>query len=309
MKTTRIAVISDTHLAPEGLESRSLFPHQLDKLTVTQACRLYDDLRNGIAEANTVVMSAVCQNDEKWTALIHTGDATGGWQERGLVDQSVIDLAKKCVKQLNETTHNLHFCLGGHDTGYAHPGSLPGSGMSYSSLINCVEIFGDLWWFERYNDFCLLGICSPIASYSGSDNDLLHIQERQERVVATKIAELSETPWILFAHEPFLPNKMKPLLSGASKTCKAFIHGHRHDPKFTKFIRALGTVTRDPFLRVSHTCPSVTPLWWPGCGWMEIAIEKTKMTIKSHQVPVPESIAKLPTASFWRCLWWMLRPR
>ena len=308
MGPTRIAVFADTHLTDPNIDSQSLFPRQLAKLLPDTARRLYEHLCLSIAQANYEVLNNIVDFQSPMDMVIHLGDFTGGWQERGMCEQSLIDFAKREVYLWRYICSNLRFCLGGHDTGYTHPGSLPGSGMSYRSLISCAEIFGDLWWFKRHDDICLLGICSSVAAYTGNDPDLLCMRKLQENAVAGKIAELSNAPWILFAHEPFLPKRIRNLLKGASRTCKAFIHGHRHDPKYTKFFRALGIVTHDPFLRISNTCPSVAPLWWPGCGWMEVTIENHKVTIQNHQVPVPESIAKLPTASFLRCLWWMLRP-
>lgn len=306
----RFAIMTDTHLASRNIDSQSLFPLQMAKLPPNTAQALYDKLREGITNANDAVYEYLFEKRETWEALIHLGDVTGGWQEAGMGENNLITLAQDYTNRWRAMVAEIRFCLGGHDVGYSHRGSLPHGGINYHSIELCQETFGDLWWLKECEGVCLLGICSPIAAYDKSGERICQLRQKQECFLLSEPVQnqLATKPWILFAHDPFLPGIVKAILHDSSHNCRAFIHGHRHDPKFTKLFRALGWLCNDPFLRVSHTCPSVAPLWWPGCGWMEVIIENGKVAIKNHQVPLPQSIAKLPTASFLRCLRWMLRP-
>jgi len=302
----KIICIADTHF-PLDIESQSLFPRQMKRISKTKARQRYERLTAGIAQANTLVNNLLneCHPDY----LFHLGDVTGGWKEKGVSGQLASNTAKYHARTWRQLCPNIHFCLGGHDTGYSHRGSLSEGGINAESVQNCRNIFGDLWWLKECEDVYLLGICSPLANYHDDDGTLEALQNQQSNFLHEANSRINGKPWILFAHDPFLPPIVSRLLQNQLPNCRAFIHGHRHNPKFTKLLRTLGSITKNKLLQVSHTCPSVAPLWWRGCGMMKITVDGEKVTIKNRLLDVPPEIANLPTASFFRCLMWMLRPR
>lgn len=299
-----IWIISDTHLTHPALDSHSLFPRQMARIPASKAWQAYDQIRFGIQDACDQVLRSINNG-----TLIHLGDVTGGWREQGMREDNLQQQAKHHVHLLRKKFDDLRFCLGGHDVGYSHRGSLPGSGINVEAVNNCREIFGDLWWLKECEGVCLLGICSPLANYTEKDRGLEKMHCKQERFIDEASHSIDGKPWILFAHDPFLPRIVRNLLRTQLPNCRAFIHGHRHNPWFTKLFRTLGVLRRDPFLRVSHTCPSVAPLWWRGCGMTEVIVDGKMVTIHDKLIDTPASVAQPPTASFFRCLWWMLRPR
>jgi hypothetical protein len=160
---------------------------------------------------------------------------------------------------------------------------------------------------EQCEGVSLFGICSPLANYLGNDGTLEALREQQENFLHEAKDRISGKPWILFAHDPFLPRIVSRLFHHQLLNCQAFIHGHWHNPKFTRMFRALGTVFNNPLLQISHTCPSVAPLWWKGCGMMKVVIDGENVKISNQLLDVPPETACLPTTSFLRCLWWKFR--
>lgn len=302
----RIAVIADTHLTSPSPDSQSLFPRQMAKLSSNKANVLYSDLRYGIGDANNFVLQRLL--DTPSDILIHLGDVTGGWQEVGIHEHSLLELARHNITNWKLTTSDLRFCVGRHDTGYSHRGSLPHGGLNIRSVELCREVFGDLWWLKEIEGITLLGICSPVAEYNKSNERLSKLQSQQEEFLLNANNRIDGKPWILFAHDPFLPKIVSHQLQHQIPNCKAFIHGRLHNPAYTKWLRKLGWLFGRPLLRKSHTCPSVAPLWYHGGGMMELTIDGTMVTIENRFVDLPPSATNVPTASFFRCLRWMLWP-
>ena len=139
MSLIRIACISDTHLTSEDRNSKSLFPRQIDSLPEGEAEELYQQLRDAIEggyEATLVWLKA----HKPWDMLIHFGDMTGGYQEKGLGDDRVFPLAVRCKKDMTTIARRVRVCLGNHDLGYKHAGSLEGGGISEQSVRRAGEL-------------------------------------------------------------------------------------------------------------------------------------------------------------------------
>lgn len=309
----RIAVISDTHLTAPDMESQSLFPRQLAKMKKEEANRLYDSLRLTISKSLGRVAEWLFAK-KPWDLIVHLGDVTGGWQEQGCAHPLAQEEARKANWLLKKLCPKVRYCLGNHDLGYSHPGSLLQGGLNEESLDACKEIFGHPVMQSGFAAPCkMIGAWAPLFEYKGDNGKIINFQGLQKGILETAFLEYEDDekafPFLFFFHTPFLPKSVKEILRKHRDRFRGLVYGDLHNPRYEKILRLHGLLTGNPFLRKSHLCPSVAPLWWRGCGLLEINTDQAEPVIRRHLLTPPEEARNLPTASALRCLLWMLRPR
>jgi len=313
-----IAVISDTHLTPPELESKTLFPRQLDKLSEKDAAALYKKLRDEMMLAYRTACKWLRQQNPCF--IVHCGDVTGGWQERGCFHHSSQFLARACKNELQGiATQEVLFCVGNHDTGYSHKGSLPGSGIYYDSIEACEQIFGPLFWAKKKEGILMLGVSSSLAEYTGDDSRIINKVRAQLEFVGDTLSKWGG-PWIFFSHSPFTPKWFAREIGSRIHNLRAVVCGDWHDPRHGKLARWMAKgfqYFNKGELGVMFKCwtrlipvPSVAPLWWTGysllnLNWHDGILTATQVALEHPE----ESFKDIPTSSKFRGLWWMIRPR
>lgn len=311
----QIACIADTHCTVPEMDSGSLFPRQLATLSQEAAERLYAEMREEIQRAYSVSLEWL-KNNGPWDSLVHLGDVTGGYGEQGCHHPSAQRLAREVVADLCGLAPKVRFVLGNHDTGYSHPGSLPGSGISLASITFCREIFGDLFWADEEQGLLSVGICSPIAEYNGPDPEILSFKQRQAEFLED-VLSTHKGSWMLYVHDPFTLKHLAKEIKGHTNQLQRVVRGDFHDPRKWKLLEAIpwasGSILSRQValkcLRKSAFCPSTAPLWWQGYGLLVLSGDKEKIKAQEIALNRPTESKDLPTSSFWRCLWWMIRRR
>lgn len=310
----RIACISDTHLTSEDRDSKSLFPRQIDSLSEDQAEALYQALRLAIEDAYGAILSWLA--NQQWDLLIHFGDMTGGYQEQGLGDARIFPHAVRCKRDMEQISPRPRVCLGNHDLGYKHVGSLQGGGISDLSAHKAVELFGDLYWHEVIEGRHIIGVCSSFAEYHGDVPYLLQQKEAQEQFVRDVLRRSSGEPWILCAHDPHTFGELWRVLHPHLASFEQFLYGDLHNPFWGKMKRVQGLFppptrkgyTQSVGLVRSSMCPSTAPLWWEGYGCMTVELGR-QLAVHQVKLPTPDRIKNLPTASLLTCALWMAKRR
>lgn len=315
----RIFCISDTHLTSPDLNSKSLFPRAIDGLPIDQAERVYHAIRT---ETHLAFLQAIswAKAQAPWDIAIHFGDVTGGYQEKGVHHPSVEPLASMCMHMLRQVSANVRVCIGNHETGYTHPGAIPGSGMTRESLDACTELFGSLYWADQVENLLFIGVCSPLLTYRGDDPGILAHKHGQAAFIAEQLETHRGRPWVLCAHEPSSSEHLADIIEPYMDTLQAFLYGDKHAPwwgNMKRWVVSNGFITRLlpkrkrvkwQALQRGILCPSTAPLWWKGHQALEVHVDS--VSVSSYQIlfEVSEATQQLPTSSFWRCVLWMIHP-
>jgi len=294
----RIVCFADTHLTVPEPESDSLFPRQLATLNSKAAEELYALMRDEIQLAYSVSLEWLRKNSP-WDLLVHLGDATGGWQERGCSHHSAQKVIRTLASDLVNLGCSFSIVPGDHDLGYSH-------GVDPSSVDFWEQTFGNLFWKQKQGDILLIGVSSSIAEYEGTERFLSVRRKRQEEFLRDALQK-HNGPWILFSHKPFVLKNFGRQIEGHVGQLQRIVHGHFHDPRKEKLLRALFRIwDRDVVSDRWVLCPSTAPLWWQGYGALVLSGSE-KIRAQEIALDRPAESKDLPTSSFWRCLWWMIR--
>jgi hypothetical protein len=312
----RICCIADTHLTVPEPESASLFPRQIAALSKEQGREMYTTMQ-GVIQSAFVYCMQWLRSNPPWDLLVHLGDVTGGWQEQGCSHQSARKLAEDAKAALVDwvEARKIRFVLGNHDMGYSSPVSLHEKGVNTDSVFACQEIFGDLFWREQGDGILHIGVCSPIAEYKGLDPQITRIRDDQASFVGDVLAG-SKEPWALYTHSPFAPRFFAKEIKGHTGRLVNMICGDFHDPRKGRVMKMAAKFVGFPFnsaviqcLKKCAVCPSTAPLWWQGHGLLSLSEHERKIVIKEILLEPLLLSSKIPTSSFWRCLWWIVRNR
>jgi len=292
--------------------SKSLFPRHLDSLPEEKRSALYEELRSGIELAYIRTMESL-RNSGPWDAIIHLGDITGGYGESGCAHhEEARKLTLRCRSDMQRIAPRVFACVGNHDLGYGHIGSLEAD-VTTASVEFCEQTFGPLFWSFDAGGILCIGICSSFADYKGKDPTLLKRAHEQKVFIADTLASTKD-PWILFSHSPwsakFLAREITPHLT----RLKQMISGDLHDPKKAWVIKSARRVL--PIaqsnvlfhcLRNWTFCPSTAPLWWQGYQCLGLSVNAFGVAEEVIHGVLP--MKNLPTASFMRCTWWCVKPK
>jgi hypothetical protein len=315
----QIAGIADTHILSPHMESGSLFPHQLARMQPTQAETFYQHVREINERAFQSVQSEMRQH-APFDLLVHFGDMTGGWRERGLNHPSVTKIARDMMRELRTLSSNMRVCAGNHETGYSHPGSLPGSGISEEAILVCEDVFGELWWYGKINGLVHLGVCSSLASYTGNIPQLTKRARQQQTFVSDILTSNRHYGFVLYAHDPGTPKLLARQLREHTHRLRKFVFGDKHAPwaesmltmparwaglKFLPSRTRIGTHQR--FLAKGALCPSTAPLWCKGHGYIILQQqENSAISVVRHRTPLTPGTNELPLTSVIRGALWMI---
>lgn len=315
----QIIGIADAHRSVSEVESLSLFPRRLARLTTTCAAVAYQHIQQEVERAYQSALQYLRQQQPNLVVCL--GDLVGGWQEQGIAHPSAYQLASRTDAELR-ACGPIRYCLGNHETGYRHPGSLAVSGLRVDSLLACVEVFGTPYWHIVTEQLHLIGICSPLAEYEGSEPILRRNQEQQHRFVGDVLAACRQ-PWVLCTHNPRAVKPLAPLLRPHLSRLCAVIFGDYHNPRTARRLHhwqrmqpsswctTAGRVFRSCLAR-GICCPGIAPLWWHGYQIMHLearAFPRPSLAATCVVLPRPPDAQALPVSSFWPALWWMLHPR
>lgn len=311
----RIACLADTHLSVPEFESLSLFPRQLCKMEYKKAREVYDAMRREISLAYDACLIRLAQN-RPWDMIVHLGDITGGYEEQGCRHSSARQIVYQVSTTLRAICPLVRFVAGDHDTGYSHPGSLHGGGINITSLDILQDLLGNLFWAVEDEKVLHIGVCSPLAEYSGTDEIINGLKEEQLAFVGDTLSSWAKKAaprpeWALYIHRPSAAKCFAKEMGNHLKWLKKMVYGHFHDPKKAGLLqfaaKIAGGFTGQCMSKGLH-CPSTAPLWWPGYQFLSVEDSQTMESIRIV-LDRPLDSKNLPTSSFWRCLWWMLRPR
>ncbi len=311
----RIACISDTHLFPPEVESEALFPRWVEKLGPVDGPEFYEKCITEVHRAYITALDHI--RTEEPDAILHFGDLTGGWRERGLVHPSVVDIAHTTYDELAAIAPT-YIAAGNHDTGYHHP-MVAGSDISVESVEACEDAYKRLWWECRQQNLHLLGICSPVLEYTGQEKKLLDKQKDQYEFLGDMLQTRKGEPWALCAHTPFLPmDTLGPMLDPHLNTCEAVMHGDLHNPRTApfyaamKYVQAMGSGRNNRVQRSliakSDLTPSTAPLWWKGYQMRMSTWDGKDLESVNIKLQRPAGSENVPTDSLLKCLVGMLRP-
>lgn len=315
----RSVCIGDTHLTVADMESQSLFPRQLVALPEKEATALYECMREAIESAKDVVLAWILDNGP-WDSIIHLGDITGGWKEQGCAHFLPRTLMRSFYSKLRAICPRVRYCIGNHDTGSTHAGSLPGGGINEASVSACEEVLGDLWWEEEWDGIVHIGIASPLLEYSGDDPAIQRRKRDQKTFVGDTLSRLKK-PWVFYLHRATACKFLAQEIGDHVNTMCKMICGDAHDPRVMRFVRGCAGVPFLPFVVGKETsfmlrclqkcvlCPSTAPLWWRGHGLLALLSLREDIAIKEIVLPSDPSFANLPFTSKMRCALWMIRPR
>ncbi len=311
----RVVCVSDTHLTVDSIDSESLFPKALAKMSKLEGKEMYRRMRDGIFFAWESVRTEVRKFSPD--AVVHMGDVTGGWRELGMMNGDVRHLAHQVMADMRRIAPNAFVCPGNHDLGYSHPGSLSG-GMTEDSVFFAEQIFSDLWWkFEDEGGVLHLGVASPIAEYVGKEESILRLVRAQRQFVGDALSD-HDGPWVLYTHSPLVVRHLSREIEVHEDNLLQVVAGDLHSPSRGTMLRAFAKVCA-PIAKFSrrHTvakalaktviCPSTAPLWWGGHGFMTLDILDGVPRVDFRKAPRAYT-GVLPTESATRCLAWMLYP-
>lgn len=305
----RIVALADLHRTSPDPNSKSLFPRQIAALGL-KGPQMYELMREEIERAYIATITAV-KAAGPWDIAIALSDVTGGYLERGSNHPTIISLLEETGNDLAGCATETIVMPGNHDLGYAGTGTRKGE-LSSSSIALFEERFGPLGWHKRVGRVLLLGVCSSLLSYMGSDTVILRKKEAHKVYIAEALAHRKDElrHWILFIDNPFAVN-LVPEIAEHAHWLRAVFYGDKHNPGLAPGIRLLGKIgpQRYDHLIKSELCPSSAPLWWKGYAYRAIEIDGTEVTSSIVHVPRPSDSVNLPTSSFIRCALWMARRR
>jgi len=302
----RIALIADTHLIVPDVKSAALFPRRLRALPLEEQSTLYRTVALEVERAYEACVEEIAHSQAD--AIIHLGDVTSGWGRGGMGDPSVRDMAQRCADDLRRLGKPLYCTLGNHDMGKngRESGDLALAAEAYES------IFGQLFWQFPAGDTLALGMCSPLAYYTGKDERLLRRKRAQEDFLADTLAANADKRWTLYVHDPFVLGNVIRQIGPHLKRCRKIVVGHFHRPVTGRALRYFARSplcplfvndvrTRRAFRKVV-VAPSTAPLWYKGYGWLQADIEGSKVRFQRREAQRPEGSQEVPTRSLAWCL-------
>lgn len=297
------------HRTSPDPESKSLFPRQIAALG-SRGPQMYERMRQEIERAYTATIASV-KAAGPWDLAILLSDVTSGWRERGSNHQTTISLLEQTGDDLTGCAAQTIVMPGNHDLGYAGTGTGTG-GISSNSIALFDEHFGPLGWHKYAGRVLLLGVCSSLLSYTGSDSVILRKKEAHMLYISLMLSRRKDEqrPWILFIDNPFAVH-LVPDIAEHDHWLRAVFYGDKHNPGWAPGIRLLGKLgpRRYDQLAKSELCPSSAPLWWKGYAYRAIEVDDAGVTSSIVHVPRPSDSDNLPTSSFLRCALWMARRR
>ena len=304
----KIVCIADSHLIPLNMESESFIPGHFESLPETQRQCVYDGARQELWKAFRRVLTSI--GDEKPDVTIGLGDITGGWQEGGYTNDSIVDLAENACASIRRVGQ-AYFCVGNHEIGRYSLKARKGS-MTERSLVANEQIYGPLWWGIRAEDFLLVGVASPLFLYEGM-NEYIREEKRKQDDAIRKIVRSHQGPWIVFAHDlsvvDWLVNRslgdaitrLQRVVVGDAHTKTVFQWRKKRDKLAALFS---GRVKMMRLIDDAVLCPSTAPIAWRGGGWLSVEIKSGECIIEVKNNPVPVSV--LPNT--WRKYWSWYKP-
>src|SRR3989339_1242090 len=96
----RLALLSDTHLISPDAGSQSTFPRQIDALGPMEGRRMYDRIREETRRAFDACMNDIERDSPH--RIIHLGDVTSGYGERGIAHPTAEALARDAARRCRE---------------------------------------------------------------------------------------------------------------------------------------------------------------------------------------------------------------
>ncbi len=305
---SKILLVSDTHLTSPDPASRSLWPKQMDALPPEEAARTYEAIRQGTSSAFDAVMQWA-KDKGQWDTVIHTGDVTGGWQEKGMVHGSVLDEARKGHAALQALSPVVRYAIGNHDVGYGKQG-----GLNEIALSNAQATFGPLHWAEEMDETLLIGVASPLAEYEGDDSDIVGRKNTQAEFVGDTLSD-HRGRWMFFGHDPKTPRYFVPQIKDRMKDMGAFVYGDLHIPlagalysgaaELSHFSSKPQSQVFGAAHRKALMVPSTAPLWWGGHGLRTLTVQDGTVSSELARLPITDAAKDLPTANALRALAWM----
>lgn len=258
----RLAIISDTHVSVDDPASLSLFPRQVKRGGPALYERIEREVRRSFERCITDL------RETSPSAIIHTGDVTSGWKEKGLAHEKLRAVAENTVRDLRAIAPT-YFALGNHDMGYASPTSLREGGMSRESISACQEVYGPLYWnFQGSSDVRSFGVNSSLLEYTGKDDYIRGLQRDQSSYVRDMLDAHPGQPWALYMHDIKSIGRLAPLVAPHAENCRIVVAGDLHNSFKGNMMKNMLSVTTNStkrsLLAKFVLCPSVAPLWWKG---------------------------------------------
>ncbi len=291
------------------MDSHSLFPRKLASLDQTQAEMIYEAIRREIQLAYETALEWLKDNGP-WDLLLHLGDITGGHKAQGYRNPSAQQLAREVIAGLSRVA-DVHCMTGNHDTGYGTIDSFIQGGITMQSIDFCNDALGGLFWTEEKEGLLLIGVSSPIAEYNETDRGILQMQKEQAVFLGDTLSS-SKSPWMLCIHNPFSLKYFVSQVRGHTQRLQKVVCGDFHDPRKWKLFRATNHLRAllesgvYESLNKCAFCPSTAPLWWRGYGLLVLSWDGERVRTKEINLNRPAESEDIPTASFWRCLRWMM---
>ncbi|MBX4210754.1 hypothetical protein KW783_02155 [Candidatus Parcubacteria bacterium] len=298
----KILFTTDRHRTSVDIRSGSYFPGHLDKMNREKATALYSAYCRATEFAYNEGQRFARENGP-FDIHISLGDETGGWQEKGLADPSVIRLATDSHEVDKKNSARVHKCFGNHDTGYNV------GGIQNESLKACEKI-SSLYWKDEISGFVFIGVCSPLAEYMGQDYRILDLKRKQELFVLRALREKGNKKWIFCSHDPHVAKHMsfiEPYLG----TLEHFVFGDKHSIAAGRVEKLRGMIPVITPRIVRQTLskgiliPSIAPVWWEGHMLATGTLSEDGLKLRRVRLPRSKDSVKLPTNSPIRSYYWM----
>lgn len=298
----RLAIISDTHVSVDDPASLSLFPRQVNRKGPELYARIEQEVRRSFESCISNLQEA------KPSAIIHTGDVTGGWKEQGLANEKMYNVAEGVARGLRRIAPT-YFALGNHDMGYSSAASLKEGGLNRDSIDACQEIYGPLYWdIKGEGGIRSIGINSSLMDYNGKDSHMLKKRDDQNGFVRETLDAHKDEPWALYMHDIKSISRLAPLVAPHADNCRIVVAGDLHNSfkgnmmknwiRFTTFNNTKRSLAAKFVL-----CPSVAPLWWNGYERLEMTYKDGNASANTVEIPYGEDADKtVPTRSTLWCL-------
>ena len=303
--------LADCHLNADLVQSGSLWPKHMARLPEEQAKRLYRTISDETFRAFGTPLRYIANNGP-WNFLGQLGDFVGGWLEQGCGHPEVQQVARAATAQLRAVAPDTVYAVGNHETGYKSPLTIAGAGFCWESLQACYQIFGQLFWKRELTNLVVVGVCSSLAEYAGTDPEVLKEKQEQSEFLHDTLVRLRGRKWILAAHKFATPKHFIREIQGYEKSLVAFVCGDLHDPFKHKLLKPVWSLHPNATIRAvmkrSVMCPSTAPLWWRGYGMltMEWDAENDRLTTHRIELERPADSVVLPTESMFTCFRWMM---
>jgi len=288
----RITLISDNHIPSPDIESMSLFPPYMKRHP-----KRYAELANELQSYHDQSIEHLRKTGPH-ELLIHFGDLTSGWMESGIVHPDLVTAAADALRAYKNMSEVFHICWGNHDTGYKE---VYGD-MTMQSLRACQSL-SPLWWAENVGGLLLIGLTSPLAQYEGEDPEILALQREQNGFIYETLRAAEGARWMICSHQrkvlPYIESTVKEF----KKSFAGLIHGDEHNPTLSKFLDIIHPIPRKFRDKTIIACPSISPIWWKGAGYLSGFVENGKlMTLPKDFFVIKKR--KPMFSSPLKCLYW-----